>query len=70
MKLIVTNGQEKMTLDTEILWHLKDTSFDNALADVIRGLKIQGWKVLETFENYEAWEYIYSNLENAAHLVK
>ena len=70
MKLIVTKGNDSMTLDTDILWHIQGMSFDTALTQAIKGLKFQGWKVATDFNNYEAWEYIYCNLEEGESLVK
>lgn len=70
MNLIVTKGQEKITLSTDILWHLSGTNFDTALTQAVKGLKFQGWKIEESIENYEAWEYIFCNLDEGVELVK
>ena len=62
MKIELSNGIEKMTVDTSALWFLSSKSFDEHLTDVLMNLKKQGFKVTENLGNFEGWEYVYCNL--------
>lgn len=63
MKIELSNGIESITISTEILWFLDSSkSFDSLLTEALLNLKKQGFKVVESFDNYDGWEYIHTNL--------
>jgi hypothetical protein len=65
MKIEFTDGTENVILDTQILWWVKmDTpaSFDDILTGTLENLKARGFRVVESLDNYEGWEYIWANL--------
>jgi hypothetical protein len=65
MKIEFTDGTENVILDTQILWWVKmdtPTSFDDILTGTLENLKKRGFKVVESLDNYEGWEYIWANL--------
>ena len=63
MKIWLSNNEEEIAIETDILWWV-DTSkpFDDILTDVLFNLKKRGFKVIEEFNNYEGWEYVSTNL--------
>lgn len=72
MKIELSDGIETMTIDTQILWWVElDTpkSFDDILTGVLENLKKRGFKVTGNFENYDGWDYIFSNLEKGQQIL-
>jgi hypothetical protein len=63
MDIRLVNGIETLTISTDILWFLDSKqNFDDMLTDALLNLKKQGFKVVESFENFDGWEYIHANL--------
>lgn len=69
MKIELSDGIETMTIDTQILWWVKGKSFDEMLTDALENLKERGFKVTGNFENYEGWDYIFSNLDKGEQIL-
>jgi len=72
VKIELSDGQEIMKIDTDILWWIElDTpkSFDEILTGVLLNLKKRGFKVTENLENYDGWDYIYSNLDKGQEIL-
>jgi hypothetical protein len=65
MKIEFTDGTENVILDTQILWWVQmetPTSFDDILTGTLENLKKRGFRVVDSIDNFEGWEYIWSNL--------
>ncbi len=65
MKIEFTDGTENVILDTQILWWVQmetPTSFDDILTGTLENLKRRGFRVVDSIDNFEGWEYIWSNL--------
>ena len=70
MKIQLSNGVETLTIETGILWFLtSNRSFDDLLTEALLNLKKSGFKVVESLDNFDGWEYINSNLLQGAQIL-
>lgn len=70
MKIWLSDNEEEIAIDTNILWWLNSPkSFDELLTEALFSLKAKGYHVITDLENFEGWDYVAHNLDRGAEIL-